>query len=59
MWEVVIRRGGFTTPLPNTPPFERREDAELFARDFLASNPNAIQPGLEAIEVRPVQGQHA
>jgi hypothetical protein len=59
MWEVVIRRGGFTTPLPNNPPFDRREIAEQFARDFLASNPDAIQKGLEAIEVRPVQIDHA
>jgi hypothetical protein len=52
MWEVVKRIGSFVVSLPRLEPFERREDAEEFARRLLASNPSVIAQGREAIEVR-------
>lgn len=59
MWVVVKRTGGYIAPLPNLEPFNCQEDAEEFARRFLASNPNAVARGREAIEVRPYRASNA
>lgn len=54
MYEIVKRRGSFVKKLADAPSFATRDEAENWARDFMASHSKLFQIGLEAIEVRRI-----
>ena len=49
MWDVLVRRNGVLAPLPNLPPFFRREMAEQFAADFAAGS--SSRPPIRPIDI--------
>jgi hypothetical protein len=55
MYEIVKLKGRYTERLPEAPFFEKRADAEKWARDFLERHPERFAKAVATIEVRWVR----